>query len=552
MKIKSYTKRITTLALSLIVIVGLMPTTVFADGTYTFPSLSQSGNNNSILRYYLTDENAGSITVNQFNNHPALYLNIDDGWYFEKWDTYFNGYEDRPILSDPVVEGSNPVSDEGYYTFFNISQKQPFSNTSFLYIATATNFYGDHKVTAVLKPIVTVNAGDGVEYQVITNYPSYADLEANQVAVKYEDNATITYTVDNKYVVTSVSANYGTNYSDNGSVVTVNSIVKPVTITINTKLKQEVKFNANGGTGAMDAQYIPQGVNAVLNANTFTRTGYAFNGWNTVADGTGTVYTDKQTINTSYDITLYAQWVKLPADVPQFTITSDIEDTYQSERTISVVVDKKSGYTYSYQWYQNSANTTMGGTAIDGATTDGYRLPVNTPVGTHYYYCVVTATRNDNGETASQTSRIVTVKLKPITMDGTMVTLSTNMFTYNGQEQKPTISVSYYGLPLTENIDYTITWPIDCKNVGDHKPVTITFKGNYSGTVEKTFDIKPKESDISWSDTELTYPDADSPSSSQTGDNSNLWLWVALLFISGGLLFMLVLNMDGTKEQNLS
>ncbi|MBQ2447953.1 MAG: InlB B-repeat-containing protein, partial [Bacteroidales bacterium] len=43
-------------------------------------------------------------------------------------------------------------------------------------------------------------------------------------------------------------------------------------------------------------------------ANTFTRDGYNFTGWNTNADGSGTSYTDKQSITLSQDITLYAQW----------------------------------------------------------------------------------------------------------------------------------------------------------------------------------------------------------------------------------------------------
>ncbi len=58
MKKITYTKRMLALALSVITILGLVPMTAFADGTYTFPSLSQSGDNNSMLRYYHTDENA--------------------------------------------------------------------------------------------------------------------------------------------------------------------------------------------------------------------------------------------------------------------------------------------------------------------------------------------------------------------------------------------------------------------------------------------------------------------------------------------------------------
>ena len=75
-----------------------------------------------------------------------------------------------------------------------------------------------------------------------------------------------------------------------------------------------VKFDANGGTGgSMSNQSHTYGVSKALTANAFTRTGYTFAGWNTKADGTGTKYTDKQSVSnlSSTDgatITLYAQW----------------------------------------------------------------------------------------------------------------------------------------------------------------------------------------------------------------------------------------------------
>ena len=67
-----------------------------------------------------------------------------------------------------------------------------------------------------------------------------------------------------------------------------------------------VTFNANSGTGSMANQVT--NLPAALTANTFTRTGYTFSGWNTAADGSGTAYTDGATYNFSADVTLYARW----------------------------------------------------------------------------------------------------------------------------------------------------------------------------------------------------------------------------------------------------
>jgi uncharacterized repeat protein (TIGR02543 family) len=69
-----------------------------------------------------------------------------------------------------------------------------------------------------------------------------------------------------------------------------------------------VAFDANGGTGTMDAQSFSSGVPAELAESTFSREGYKFAGWNTKADGTGTSYTDQASVMPTSDMTLYAQW----------------------------------------------------------------------------------------------------------------------------------------------------------------------------------------------------------------------------------------------------
>lgn len=74
-----------------------------------------------------------------------------------------------------------------------------------------------------------------------------------------------------------------------------------------------VTFEANGTEeypveGTMDPQTIYAKTDTALNANSFTREGYNFTGWNTAADGTGTSYADGATVNLTENTTLYAQW----------------------------------------------------------------------------------------------------------------------------------------------------------------------------------------------------------------------------------------------------
>ena len=71
-----------------------------------------------------------------------------------------------------------------------------------------------------------------------------------------------------------------------------------------------ITFNANGGSGSMSSKTVSAGYSVSLPANTFTRSGYEFVGWNTNADGYGVSYTNGQNITPSGNITLYAQWKK--------------------------------------------------------------------------------------------------------------------------------------------------------------------------------------------------------------------------------------------------
>ena len=76
--------------------------------------------------------------------------------------------------------------------------------------------------------------------------------------------------------------------------------------------KVEISFDANGGTGTMSVlSDVSLNTNVTLSANTFTKADYAFAGWNTKADGSGTAYVDGATVTfpKGGEVTLYAQWV---------------------------------------------------------------------------------------------------------------------------------------------------------------------------------------------------------------------------------------------------
>ena len=74
-----------------------------------------------------------------------------------------------------------------------------------------------------------------------------------------------------------------------------------------------ITFLPNGGTGESAAQKVFKGESETLTASGFTREGYAFAGWNTAADGSGTPYADGASVELTVDVTLYAQWEVVPS-----------------------------------------------------------------------------------------------------------------------------------------------------------------------------------------------------------------------------------------------
>lgn len=85
-----------------------------------------------------------------------------------------------------------------------------------------------------------------------------------------------------------------------------------------------VTFNVNGGEGTMANQTASAAT--ALTANSFTRAGYSFTGWNTSADGTGTAFADAASFAFTADQTLYAQWAAVPVAQPA-TVDSSLATT---------------------------------------------------------------------------------------------------------------------------------------------------------------------------------------------------------------------------------
>ena len=114
------------------------------------------------------------------------------------------------------------------------------------------------------------------------------------------------------------------------------------------------------------------------------------------------------------------------------------------------------------------------------------------------YTVVVTATGNYSG-TATKTFTI-----NPKALTDNDVTFSATSFVYNKSNQKPTVTVKDGEAVLVSDAEYTLTND-GGTDVGSAYPVSVVGKGNYSGTINKSFAITPASVTISITDLTKTY-----------------------------------------------
>ena len=146
-----------------------------------------------------------------------------------------------------------------------------------------------------------------------------------------------------------------------------------------------ISFSGNGKDGGSMSNMtgIVCDNSATLPTNAFTRTGYAFTGWNTNADGSGTSYADGATIpNVSGNMTLYAQWS--PCVIIPGTISKDNESSHIASMTWygpnNEYYDFGPGSgTNTDRWVEWYINLTSSGKYI---VTEDFETPAN---GTDWY-----------------------------------------------------------------------------------------------------------------------------------------------------------------------
>ena len=191
------------------------------------------------------------------------------------------------------------LSDDAAYVNWGSSWRMPTSAELDELIANCTRTWTTQNGVRVYKVTSKIN-GNSI-FLPAAGYRYNSDLYDAGFYGNFWSSSLNTYYSHNAYYLNFLS-DYVLSRSDGRSC---GQSVRPVLREIFT-----LGFDANGGSGSMSAVELDRNESKNIPANTFTRHGYRFIGWNTKADGTGTAYTEGQTISLTENTTLYAQWEK--------------------------------------------------------------------------------------------------------------------------------------------------------------------------------------------------------------------------------------------------
>ena len=120
-----------------------------------------------------------------------------------------------------------------------------------------------------------------------------------------------------------------------------------------------IQFNPNGGSQSSYTQTVNEFESTALQANSFTRDNYAFDSWNTFANGSGTTYFDGAVVTLLNDLMLYAQWKQFftitLASVEYGTITVSHSHAVEGD-VINLTATPDDGYEFDHWLVTDASN----------------------------------------------------------------------------------------------------------------------------------------------------------------------------------------------------
>ncbi len=176
--------------------------------------------------------------------------------------------------------------------------------------------------------------------------------------------------------------------------------------------------------------------------------------------------------------------------------------TYEIPASVTTLDDSFIGWykggEYGEYVYKNVKIKGYKGSAAENYAKENNIEFVELKSHTHKYTgkLTVPATTKSDGSNCSVCSICGKAKVNTKIAKIKSVKLSKAKFEYNGEKQKPTVTVKdTNGKTLKKGTDYTVKYPKGCKKVGEYE-VAVTFKGKYAGEKKLFFKIVPKKTSI--------------------------------------------------------
>ncbi|MBR0529996.1 MAG: leucine-rich repeat protein [Ruminococcus sp.] len=378
------------------------------------------------------------------------------------------------------------------------------SGTSFEYTGSA------------IQPTVTVKNGsttlvNGTDYSV--SYSNNTNIGTATVTItgkgKYTGSASKSFTITAKKLSNCSMTLSGTSFTYTGSAIQPTVTIKNGSTTLVNGTDYTLSYSNNTAvgtatvtatgkgkyTGTLSKTFTISAKNATnINGCTITLSGTSFEYTGSAIQPTVTIKNGSTTLVNGTDYTLsYSN----NTNVGTATVTATGKGNYTGtiSKTFTITAKKISGctmtlsgtnFTYTGSAIQPTVTIKNGSTTLVNGTDYTLSYSNNTNVGT------ATVTATGKGKYTGTLSKTFTISAKNATnINGCTMTLSGTSFEYTGSAIQPAVTVKNGSTTLVNGTDYTLSYSNNT-NVGT-ATVTATGKGNYSGTISKTFTITAKK-----------------------------------------------------------
>ena len=212
---------------------------------------------------------------------------------------------------------------------------------------------------------------------------------------------------------------------------------------------------------------------------------------------------------------------KYSFEMPEDESNVDVTINFQSRKSVADLTISISAQTYTGSAIEPELTVTDGNNRLELGTDYSVAYSDNTNAGT------ATATITGRGIYTGMKSKTFTIAAQAIT--GATVTVDANAnLVYDGKAKKPgvTVSKTFEGAAaqtvFSAETDYDVAYSEGRINVGEYT-ITVTFKGNYSGTATTTFNISQAAGSINYAEINVSKTFDDAPFANaitNTGDGT--------------------------------